>query len=80
MDAGAYLQLCVGFVRDLESVADTDQIKSHAGYLSSMIDAIFLRDPRDHHVWKISQYSMTRDRKRKRDALDESVVFAFLNS
>lgn len=56
MDARAYLQLCVGFMGDLESVADTDKIESHAGYLSRMIDAIFLRDPRDHHVWCVINY------------------------
>ncbi len=45
VDASANLQLRVGFVRDLESAAHVDQIKSHAGYLSSMVDAIFSRDP-----------------------------------
>lgn len=56
MDARTYLQLCVGFMGDLESVADTDKIESHAGYLSRMIDAVFLRDPRNHHVWSIINY------------------------
>lgn len=56
MDARANLQLCVWFMGDLESVADTDKIESHAGYLSRMIDAIFLRDPRDHHVWSVINY------------------------
>lgn len=51
MDTSTYLQLGVGLVGDLKSVADTDQIQGHAGNLPSMIDTIFLRDPRDHHVW-----------------------------
>lgn len=44
VDAGSYLQLRVWFMRDLEVVADVDQVKSHAGYLPSVIDAIFFRD------------------------------------
>lgn len=65
MDASTYLQLCVGLVGDLESVADTDQIQGHAGDLPSMIDAIFLRDPGDHHVWTVSHYSTGNDIKRR---------------
>lgn len=54
VDASTYLQLRVRFMGDLESVANADKIKCHAGDLSSMIDAVFLRDPRDHHVWNIN--------------------------
>lgn len=50
---------------DLEIVANIDKIKSHAGYLSSMIDAIFFRDPRDHHVWNVSSDSIRRDSEGK---------------
>lgn len=64
MDASSYLQLCVGFMRDLEVVADVDQVKSHAGDLPSVIDAIFFRDPRDHHVWNVN-YSNCRDGTRQ---------------
>lgn len=45
VDSRSYLQLRVGFMRDLEVVADVDQVKSHAGDLPSVIDAIFFGDP-----------------------------------
>lgn len=50
---------------DLEIVANIDKIKSHAGYLSSMIDAIFFGDPRDHHVWNVRSYSIRTDSEGK---------------
>lgn len=63
VDAGAYLQLCVGLVGDLESVANTDQIQGHAGYLPSVIDAILIGDPRNHHVWVVGHRFTERDNK-----------------
>lgn len=61
VDASTYLQLCVRFMGDLESMAHADKIECHAGYLPSMIDAIFLRNPRDHHVCNIN-YSVRWDK------------------
>jgi len=50
VDASPYPQLGGGLVGDLEGVADVDQVQRHAGDLPRVVDAVFVRDPGDHHV------------------------------